>query len=430
VTVGGGGFVYIAGAINTHQLARSDEAGRMKPLLEMMPVLPADRFLVAARAVPRTPRRLALNPNPLLDVLKLDDTSPDDSTAGWERFFTGRAKYVPAEDPAKNLAPTRGFFSYYPVTVVKPGTVTLADFLDVNERGEAEPKPWLVVSSPQQKGRAAFFASGEMYRVRYPEQASYDRFWIRFARAMTADRRNMQSFRGQVLVNKEYTAGSMVRVSTRLLAPNSKPYPQNGISPKFKVEQYEGTAKLKEFGPFPLAEKKASGPFDGYYQAQILADSKQFPAGEYRYRVVVDVPDSPGDVITGEFMVRKSNPELDNTRPDFTALLLASSTLEEAKPGIKKPEVVTALRGSASSDAAVKMAFKLGETDRLALIPECIDAKSVSLRSRGPVDDLWDRGVSLGLDGSNKPIMVSYILFAAVALLGLEWLIRKLTRLA
>ena len=39
---GGGGFIYVAGAINTHQLARSDEAGRMRPLLEMLPVLPED----------------------------------------------------------------------------------------------------------------------------------------------------------------------------------------------------------------------------------------------------------------------------------------------------------------------------------------------------------------------------------------------------
>lgn len=430
VTVGGGGFVYIAGPINTHQLARSDEAGRMKPLLEMMPVLPADRFLVAATAVPRTPRRLALNPNPLLDVLKLDDMVPDDSTAGWERFFTGRLKYVPAEDPAKNLTPTRGFFSFYPVTAVKPGTVSLADFLSVNERGEAEPRPYLVVSSPQQKGRAAFIASGEIYRIRYPEPAFYDRFWIRFARAMTVDRRNVQSFRGQVLVNKEYTAGSMVRVSARILAPNSKPYPPNGISPKFRVEQYEGTTRLKEFGPFPFAEKKASGAFDGYYQAQVLADARQFPPGEYRYRVIVDVPDSSGDTITGEFMVRKSNPELDNTRPDFTTMILAASTLEEVKAGIKKPEVASALRGPASSDTMVKMAFKLSEAYRLALIPDCIDAKFVSLRSRGPVDDLWDRGANLGTDWKNKPVMVSYILIAVVSLLGMEWLFRKLTRLA
>lgn len=429
---GGGGFIYVAGAINTHQLARSDESGRMKPLLEMMPVLPEDRFLVAARPIPRTPRRLAIRPNPDFDVLKLDDTVPDDPAAGWELFFTGRTQYVPDPDPKKNLTPLRGFFSYYPVKAIKPGAAVLLEFLDLTDAGTADPKPYLVCSQPG-KGRAAFLASGEMRRLRYPEPAFYDRFWIRLARAMSSSRRNVQSFRGQVLVNKEYTQGSMIRVSTRIVAPNNLPYPPNAISPKFIVEQYEGTTKLKQFGPFPLAEKASSGPFDGYYQAQVLADPRQFPAGEFRYKVVVEVPDSSGDTISGEFMVRKSNPELDNTRPDLAALQMAASTLEESKAGIKKDDVLQKLRGSSSNDAQVKMAFKLSETDKLDLIPDCIDAKFVSYRNRGAVEDLWDRGVEASWLPDwfpGKPKQISYLLLAAVGLLGMEWLTRKLLRLA
>ncbi|CAN5220572.1 hypothetical protein BH11PLA2_BH11PLA2_03040 [soil metagenome] len=432
---GGGGFIYVAGAINTHQLARADDAGRLKPLLEMMPVLPEDRFLVQARAVPRTPRRALLKPNPDFDILKLDDTDPTDPIAGWETFFTGKAKYTPDPDMKKNLTPTRGFFSYYPVKLLKPGAAVLMEFLDTNDTGVADPKPYLVCSQPG-KGRAAFLASGEMYRIRFPEASYYDRFWIRFARAMSSARRNVQSFRGQVLVNKEYTSGSMIRVATRLVAPNNLPYPVNGITPKFKVEQYEGANKIKEFGPFPLSEKKTSAAFDGYYQAQVLADPRQFPAGEYRYKVVVEVPDSSGDIISGEFMVRKSNPELDNTRPDFAALQNAASSLEEIKAGIKNAGVVEKLRGTATNDAQVKMAFKLGETDKLAIIPECIEAKFVSIRNRGAVDDLWDKGFELpaSMTQADKRVggsrTVSYLLLAAVALLGIEWLTRKLVRLA
>lgn len=433
VMEGGGGFIYVAGAINTHQLARSDEAGRMRPLLEMMPVLPEDRFLVQARAVPRSPRRLALRPNPDFDILKLDDTVPDDPVAGWERFFTGKDAYVPDPDPIKNVNPQRGFYSFYPVKSIKPGAAVLLEFLEPGESGTAEPKPYLVASQPG-KGRAAFVASGEIYRLRTPEPAFYDRFWIRFARAMSAARRNVQSFRGQVLVNKEYTAGSMIRVTTRIVAPNNLPYPPNAISPKFKVEQYEGANRVREFGPFPLAEKPSSSAFDGYYQAQVLADARQFPPGEFRYKIVVEIPDSPGDTISGEFMIRKSNPELDNTRPDFLALQAIASTLEDVKASIKKDDVVQQLRGSATADSQVRLAFRLSETGRIALIPDCIDARFVSLRNRGPVEDLWDKGFELPRTLTSgihdKPLTVSYLLLAAVTLLGIEWLTRKLVRLA
>jgi hypothetical protein len=47
--------------------------------------------------------------------------------------------------------------------------------------------------------------------------------------------------------------------------------------------------------------------------------------------VVIDVPDSPGYTILGDFLLKKSDPELDNTRPDFAALEAAASTLEHAR---------------------------------------------------------------------------------------------------
>ena len=104
----GGGFIYVAGPLHTYQLARADEYGRLKPLLDMLPVVPDDIILIKTRPVPRTPRRLLLKPNPEFDVLKLDDTQSDDPVAGWEQFFTGRDKYAPDEDPRKNLSPSAG----------------------------------------------------------------------------------------------------------------------------------------------------------------------------------------------------------------------------------------------------------------------------------------------------------------------------------
>lgn len=434
VVEGGGGFVYVGGPIHTMQLARADESGRLKPLLEMMCALPDDIILLRTRPIPRTPRRLKLTPNAEFDVLKLDDTG-DDPTAGWEKFFTGRDKFVSNANQRDVLNPKNGFYSYYPVKMVKPGAATLMEFLDVNERGEAEPKPYFVMNQPG-RGRTAFLGSGEMWRTRQADLSYFDRFWVRFGRNISAARRNVQSFRGQVLVNKEYTSGSMVRVQARLLAPNGKPYPPDAVSPKFIVEAYEpdGTKKAKPIGPIQLAAKKGASGFDGYYTAQVLADPKQFPPGEFRYKVVVDVPDSPGDTIAGEFMVRRSDPELDNARPDFAALAAAASTLKDVEPKITEPGVLERLKGSAADTAKVKLAYKLADRDKLDLIPACLKADRKEFRNRGAVEDLWDKGVTLP-DWmtwwfTSQAVTIGYLLLAVVGLLTIEWAARKIARLA
>jgi hypothetical protein len=433
VIEGGGGFVYVGGPINTFQLARADEGGRLKPILEMLCALPDDIILLKTRPTPRSPRRLKLTPNAEFDVLKLDDTS-DDPVAGWEPFFTGREKLTTIANTREMLSPKNGFYSYYPIKQTKPGAAVLAELLDLNERGEAEPKPYFVMNQPG-RGRTAFLASGEMWRTRTVDQTYFERFWIRLARNISVARRNVQSYRGQVLVNKEYTSGSMIRVQSRLLAPNGRPYPSaEAISPKFTIEQFDADGtKKKTHGPFPLAAKKGASGFDGYYTAQVLANPTQFPPGEQKYRVVVDVPDSSGDTINGEFLIRRSDPELDNARPDFAAMQNAASTLAEIEPTITQPGVLERLRGPATDTTKVKLAYKLRETDKLELIPECLKADRREFRNRGPIEDLWDKGFTLptSLAGTTKqPVTISYLLLAAITLLALEWIVRKVVRLA
>jgi hypothetical protein len=54
-----------------------------------------------------------------------------------------------------------------------------------------------------------------------------------------------------------------------------------------------------------------------------------------------------------------------------------------------------------------------------------------TLRNRGPIQDLWDDGfVVRDRQAPYEPIRISHVLLAAVGLLSLEWLTRKLLRLA
>src|SRR5437588_11057731 len=64
-------------------------------------------------------------------------------------------------------------------------------------------------------------------------------------------------------------------------------------------------------------------------------------------------------------------------------------------------------------------------------IPPCLTAVPPQVfRNRGPVDDLWDDGPTLGYTEDGKPIEVATLLFVVVGLLSVEWLGRKLLRLA
>ena len=442
----GGGLIFVADQVNTYQLARVEANSRLSPILDVLPVVPADRHVLGGRPIPRTPRRLYLHPIPGSDLLKLDEEVPNDPVAGWERFFTDRPKYLPQADLARELFPHRGFMRCYPVKEdgVKAGAAVLAEFAD---RGEFTPdapsrRPWLVTNNPAAGWRTCYMASGEMHKTMGYDKELFNRFWIKLGKYMAA-KRNVKAARGRVLVGEEYVSGGPVRIQARVLNQSSKPYPASGpgsVDPKFRVVQIAPNGDEKLVGLYPLNAKQAATEFDGYYQGQLLADPAKFPTGDadkrFRYRVVIDVPDSAGETIEGEFKIRLSNPELDNTRPDLAALrAMAGDVNADFAARLTNAEVRDKLlTGLPAENGVQKLAFRIGDAGLVALIPECMKTEEKETQNRGPVDDLWDKGFALppwagsGLPGQNRS--VSYVLLLVVLLLAAEWLGRKLLRLA
>ena len=413
----GGGLVFVASPVNSFQLARADEGGRLKPLLDVLPVVLDDAVLIGTRGTPRNPRRLALKPNPEFDVLRLDEAAPaDEPAAGWDKFF--------GDDK-----PARGFFATYPVKAAKPVSSTLAELLEPTNTG-VERRPWLVASQTK-RGRSVFLGSGEAWRLRAFDPDYYDRFWVKLLR-YAGGNRDVREARGRVLVGKEFPAGAVVRVQARLLAPNARPYPPDAVTTKFTVARYtnggDKVPGVRHEGPFELKPRLGGGEFDGYYTGQFLADPARFPPGDFRYKVLVGVPDTAGDTVSADFSLRRADPELDDTKPDFAALAEAAGTLDEVKGRVTDPAVLAILQGNEADPAKAKLTMKLAERDRLAAISPCMDVVSQTTRTRGPARDLWDRGPVLNV--GDRRVEVSYLLLAAVALLGVEWLVRKLMRLA
>lgn len=441
----GGGFLYVAGPLHTYQLARVEPNSRLSPVLEILPVVPEDIIVIRARGTPRFPRRLYLHPPEGSDVLKLNETA-DDPIAGWERFFTDRDKYAVSADLKTELFPRRGFFSTYPVKDLQETRRTskvLAELGDEDEKGEKQLRPWLVSSNPSAAWRSVFLGSGELYRLNaYNPPAGkdlYQRFWVQLMR-YSAAKRNVKAARGRILLGKEYVAGSPIRVQARVLDPGAKPYAAGAIDPRFKIVRLSSDGQPeKELGPFPLTARQGPSGFDGYYQGQLAPDPRDMPAGDKRYRVVVDVPDSAGETLEAEFGLRASNPELDNTRPDTAALLGLAGEFEGENgvaARITNPDAKARLARDLPKDGGVsKLAFKLPDRELLGLIPECMGNRENSAENRGKADDLWDRGYevpdSLTREWMGRPpVRVSYVLLLVVALLSVEWMSRKLLRLA
>ena len=380
----GGGFLLVAAPLHTFQLARTEDDGRLKPLLNALPVVPDDIVVTRQKGIPRTPRRLNLKPTTEADLLKLeDDGRQDKPTAGWEKFFIGSDK------PGEELSLKRGIFSYYPVKAVKPGATVLAEFVDVGDQNTAKMQPWFVVSQAG-SGRTGWLGSGETYRLRAADPNYFDRFWLKLTRYLSA-KREAKAARGRILLNKEFTAGGPIRMQVRGLQPSGDAYAENAINPKFKVTQYNANGdQLKILGPFELKPRKGGEKFEGYYTGQVTADAKQFPHGDSRYKVTVEVPDSPGDTLDAEFIVRKSDPELDETRPDFAAMDRMAGTVDEVKGRLNDAAKLQKLMGANTDTAKARLTMKLSETDRIAVIPDCMDKKFNKQRNLGGIDDLWD----------------------------------------
>lgn len=113
--------------------------------------------------------------------------------------------------------------------------------------------------------------------------------------------------------------------------------------------------------------------------------------------------------------------------------------------------MVEKLRGGERDASKAKLAYKLSETDKLAAIPDSVDEVTQMFRNRGAVEDLWDKplkftvggtevrliefdlpglGPSIGSASGPQKVSIPLLLIAGVGLLSLEWLIRKLLRLA
>lgn len=440
-----GGLCFVAGHIHTKHLARPSDQGKFDPLLDILPVMPGDPDLAAAKRTATLPWRLEFeNLGGDLDFMKLDD-SQQKVEMGWEMFFTGRED---RDDKARIL---RGFFNYFPLRDVKPVTTPIARFPDPNaiKMPDGKAPPWLAVMQYGQ-GRTAWIGSPEIWRLRQYKDEYFERFWTKFTRYLAAGSRRKQTRRGRILMSPTVGTGGYIRVTAQLLDPSLAPVEQK-TEPKItfkpvELEKYpveiekltgddaiaKAKAKFHEkfTHEFRMAPKKGPDKWEGYFQRAQLANAEKYPPGTWR--VDVEIPSST-DTLNQKFQIRTSNPELDNTKPDVKSLYALATPLLDMP--VSDATLNTKLQTATVSGAEGKrLAFRFGDDESLKLIPECFKSDLKTARNRGAVEDYWDKGIELPhfLTSwySDKPQRLGAMLLVCVGLLSIEWLTRKLLKLA
>src|SRR5262245_17802646 len=443
-----GGLLFVAGHIHTKHLARPSDEDKFRPILDILPVFPGDPDLAQAKRRSDMPWRLEFeNLGGDLDFMKLDDDLSVEKA--WEMFFTGREE---RDEKARIL---RGFFNYFPLREMKPVTTPIARFPDPDSIKMPDNKqpPWLCTMQFGQ-GRTAWVGSPEIWRLRQYKDQYFERFWTKFIRYLGAGSRRKITRRGRILMSSVVPSGGYIRVSEQLLGPDLKPV-DSKLEPKITIrptelEKYpaeiekligdDNIAKAKAkyhekfTHEFRLTAKKETGgqDFQGWFQKAILATAEKFPTGTWR--VEGEIPSST-ETNKYKFAIRQSNPELDLTKPDLKSLYQMASPLSEMPTG--NPALTARLQTAVSGNSLgteKRLAFRFGDEESLKVIPDCFETVPKTARNRGAVEDYWDKGVTLPsfLTSwySDKPQRLGAMLLVCVGLLSVEWLIRKLLKLA
>jgi hypothetical protein len=282
-----------------------------------------------------------------------------------------------------------------------------------------------------------WIASGETWRLRQYREAYHERFWTKLTRYAGAKNQGRLAKRIQINMARTFTANRPVEIEAKIDGKGGDPLPRNARPPKVLFKAPVGVTD-REFPPEVEMRPKPGQGHEGYFMARVQPHT----AGEYGLEI--KVPDT-GDSETWRFAVKEANPEMDNTRPDFDTLwrlaspakpVLDRMTDEAAKTRLKeslerpKPEQAGGGAGEPAGEAGLRLYFELEKNAHL--IPACMTTKKDIRRSRGAVVDQWDTGFDLPwwTDSAGQPVKMSWVLTAVVGLLSLEWLTRKLLRLA
>lgn len=273
-----------------------------------------------------------------------------------------------------------GVYSHFPVRGPKPGATVYAR---AESRAAQFDKPPVYFAGQYfGSGQSFYIGSGEMWRLRRLDPAYFEQFFTRLIRHVSQGRLLRQSSRGVLMVGKDrYLLGNTVEIRAQLTNAQLNPLQQPSVP--VQVLAPSGNAQTIALRPEPGR--------DGMYAGQITATE------EGVYRLELAVPQSEDERLTRRIQV--SLPDLERENPQRNDKLL---TRIAQGTGGQYYATLDAALGASHPDSLLT---RLKDRSRTIILPEA-------------PNPFWERE------------WLTWLLTAACSVLCLEWLIRRLAKLA
>lgn len=309
------------------------------------------------------------------------DLRPEDFQQPWPVEFTRagvEAEFLQIDETAAASALVwkqfSGVYRCYPTVKAKDGAAVYAYFSDPRSAAE-NGKPILLAGQFFGAGRVLYLGSAELWRLRAVDEKYFERYWIKSIREVGQGRLLRGTNRGVLLLERQtYALGATVQIRANVLDQQFKEL----VAPHVDLEVVDPRGK-RLVPPLKLIADKTR---PGQYQGTITAN---LPG---RYRLELPIPESTEQVVQ---YLQVEVPNLEYVKPEQDAAQLQRLATVE-------------LGGQ-------YLTLDSAEKELANLLP---DRSTTKIQFDVP-RALWDR---------------EWVLYLLVGLLTVEWLIRKLLKLA
>ncbi len=267
-----------------------------------------------------------------------------------------------------------GVYRCYPTSKAKDGATVYAYFSDRRAANESG-KPVLLAGQFFGAGRVLYLGSPELWRLRAVDEKYFERYWIKAIREVGQGRLLRGTNRGVLLLERQtYELGATVQIRANLLDQQFKEL----AVPTAALEVVDPRGK-RLVPPLQLqADKTRAGQFQGTLTASLPG----------RYRLELPIPESTEQVVQ---YLQVEVPNLEFVKPEQDAAQLQ--------------------RLATTEFGGKYLPLELAEKQLPGLLP---DRSTTKIQFDVP-RPLWDR---------------QWVLYLLIVLLSVEWLTRKLLKLA
>ncbi|PHS14336.1 MAG: hypothetical protein COA78_05890 [Blastopirellula sp.] len=300
------------------------------------------------------------------EFLWLDDDGKQ-SKATWEEF--------------------EGVYGYYAVKGVKPGGNVYARYENPDATYSNE-SPIYMAGHFYGSGRVFFMASAEMWRIRALDDAHFEKFYTKLIRHVSQGRLLRDSSRGVLLVNKDRALlGETIEVRAHLTDEQYDPLNEPLVNASLiSPDGSRSDVQLRQI------QQSGKGQYSGQFNTLIDGD----------YRLELQLSGTSEDsLLTREVRVRVPDLEIENPQRDDVGLKLIADTT--------------------GADYYVGLDAALGKQTQ----PAVYSPNAETLPPHNVYTSLPDL-----LDRDFDRLLRSWLLGIICGILSLEWIIRRLSKLA